>query len=122
MTPQFRQKTRVRPRLLHAISAPLLGGPQVRYTEVTHIAQNPNSRYERLVASDEKYRESAPSMGSRVWTPALRLEAVLMLKTQLRFLRFPWTFHRLFSGLWRVYKASRLLRIASLLAAVPLVL
>jgi penicillin-binding protein 1A len=45
-----------------------------------------------------------------------------MLKTQLLFLRFPWTFHRLFSGLCRVYKTSRLLRIASLLAAVPLVL
>jgi hypothetical protein len=27
--------------------------------------------------------------------PALRLEAVLMLKTQLPFLRLPWTFHRL---------------------------
>lgn len=52
--------------------------------------------------------------------PALRLEAVHMLKTQLLFLPFPWTFHRLFSGLWRVYKTSRLLRIASLLAAVPL--
>jgi penicillin-binding protein 1A len=45
-----------------------------------------------------------------------------MLKTQLLFLRFRWTFHRLFSGLWRVYRKSRLLRIASLLAAVPLVL
>lgn len=45
-----------------------------------------------------------------------------MLNTQLLFLRFPWTFHRFFSGPWRVYKASRLLRIASLLAAVPLVL
>ena len=43
-----------------------------------------------------------------------------MLKTQLLFLRFRWTPHRLFSGLWRVYKTSRLLRIASLLAAVPL--
>ncbi|HXM94393.1 MAG TPA: transglycosylase domain-containing protein [Candidatus Dormibacteraeota bacterium] len=58
----------------------------------------------------------------RIWTPALRLEAVLMLKTQLRFLRFPWTFHRLFAGLWRVYSASRLLRIASALAVVPLAL
>ncbi len=45
-----------------------------------------------------------------------------MVKTQLLFLRFPWTFHRLFSGLSRVYKASRLLRIASVLAAVPLAL
>src|ERR1700687_1374543 len=58
----------------------------------------------------------------RIWTPALRLEAVLMLKTQLRFLRFPWTFHRLFAGLWRVYSASGLLRIASALAVVPLAL
>jgi len=45
-----------------------------------------------------------------------------MLKTQLLFLRFPWTFPRSFSGLWRVYKKNRLLRVASLLAAVPLVL
>jgi penicillin-binding protein 1A len=45
-----------------------------------------------------------------------------MFKTQLLFLRFPWTFHGLFSGLCRVYKTSRLLRIASLLAAVPLAL
>ena len=49
------------------------------------------------------------------------LEVVHMLKAQLLFLRFPWTFHRLFSGLWRVYKTSRLLRSASLLAAVPVV-
>jgi len=54
--------------------------------------------------------------------PALRLEAVLMLKSQLLVLRFPWTYHNLFSGLRTVYKKSRLLRIASLLAAVPLVL
>src|SRR6202171_3135168 len=58
----------------------------------------------------------------RIWTPALRLEALLMRKTQRRFLRFPWTFHRLFAGLWRVYSASRLLRIASALAVVPLAL
>lgn len=45
-----------------------------------------------------------------------------MLKTRLLFLRFLWTFHGSFSGFWRVYKTSRLLRIASLLAAVPLVL
>jgi penicillin-binding protein 1A len=45
-----------------------------------------------------------------------------MFKTQLLFLRFPWTFHRLFSALCRVYKTSRLLRIASALAAVPLAL
>jgi len=45
-----------------------------------------------------------------------------MFKTQLLFLRFPWTFHRSFFGLSRVYKTSRLLRIASLLAAIPLVL
>src|SRR5579864_8379133 len=45
-----------------------------------------------------------------------------MLKTHPLFLRSPWTFHKSSSGLWRVYKKSRLLRIASLLAAVPLVL
>jgi membrane peptidoglycan carboxypeptidase len=44
-----------------------------------------------------------------------------MLKTLQHFPWFPWTFHRLFSGVRRVYKTSRLLRIASLLAAVPLV-
>jgi len=54
--------------------------------------------------------------------PALRAEAVHMLKTQLLFLRFPWTFHRIFSSLRRVYKTNRLFRIASLLAAVPVVL
>jgi len=54
--------------------------------------------------------------------PVLRLEAVHMLKTQLLFLKLSRTFHRLFSGPWKIYKTSRLLRIASLLAAVPLVL
>jgi penicillin-binding protein 1A len=44
-----------------------------------------------------------------------------MLKTQQHFPWFPWTFHRFFSGLRRVYKTSRLLRIASLLAAFPFV-
>ena len=53
---------------------------------------------------------------------ALRLEAVLMFKTQLRFLQFPWTFHGIFFRLRGAYQTSRLLRIASVLAAVPLVL
>jgi penicillin-binding protein 1A len=42
-----------------------------------------------------------------------------MLKTLEHFPWFPWTFHRLFSGLRRVYETSRLLRIATPLAAVP---
>jgi len=45
-----------------------------------------------------------------------------MRKIQLLFLRFYEEFHRLFPRLWRVYKQSRLLRIASVVAAVPLVL
>jgi len=45
-----------------------------------------------------------------------------MFKTQLLFLRFPWTFRRLFAALCGAYQTNRLLRIASLLAAVPLVL
>jgi len=45
-----------------------------------------------------------------------------MFKTQLHFLQFPWTFHGIFFRLRSVYKTSRLLRIASVLAAVPLVL
>jgi penicillin-binding protein 1A len=45
-----------------------------------------------------------------------------MLNIQQVFRRFPATFHRLFPRLWRVYKQSRLLRIASVVAAVPLVL
>jgi penicillin-binding protein 1A len=45
-----------------------------------------------------------------------------MLKTLHHFPWFPWTFHRLFSGLPRVYKTSRLLRISSVLATVPIVL
>ena len=45
-----------------------------------------------------------------------------MRKIQLLFLRFHEEFHRLFPRLWRVYKQSRLLRIASVVAAVPLVL
>jgi penicillin-binding protein 1A len=53
---------------------------------------------------------------------ALRLEAVHMRKIQLLFLQFHEAFHRLFPRLWRVYKQSRLLHIASLVAAVPLVL
>jgi penicillin-binding protein 1A len=44
-----------------------------------------------------------------------------MLKTLQHFPWFPWTFQRLFSGLRSVYKTSRLLRICSLLAAVPVV-
>jgi penicillin-binding protein 1A len=44
-----------------------------------------------------------------------------MLKTLQHFPWFPWTFHRLFFGLRRVYKTSRLLRIGSLLATVPVV-
>jgi penicillin-binding protein 1A len=44
-----------------------------------------------------------------------------MLKTQQHFPWFPWNFQRLFSGLRSVYKTSRSFRIASLLAAVPLV-
>jgi penicillin-binding protein 1A len=44
-----------------------------------------------------------------------------MLKTLQHFPWFPWTFQRLFSGLRSAYKASRLLRICSLLAAVPVV-
>ena len=53
---------------------------------------------------------------------ALRLEAVHMRKIQLLFPRFHEAFHRLFPRLWRVYKQSRWLRIASVVAAVPLVL
>ena len=45
-----------------------------------------------------------------------------MLKTRSSFPRFPWTVHRLFSGLRRIHKTSRSLRIVSLLAAVPCVL
>jgi penicillin-binding protein 1A len=44
-----------------------------------------------------------------------------MLKTHPLWPQFTLTFHRLFSGLWRAYKTNRLLRIVSLLAAVPLV-
>jgi hypothetical protein len=51
-----------------------------------------------------------------------RLQAVHMLTMPLRFPRFPETFHRLLSGIWRVLKTSRLLRIASLLAVAPVVL
>jgi len=45
-----------------------------------------------------------------------------VIKTNSLFPQFPGTFHRPLSRLWRSYKKSRLLRIASLLAAVPLVL
>jgi penicillin-binding protein 1A len=44
-----------------------------------------------------------------------------MLKTQLLFLRFPWTFQRIFSGVQRVYKTRRWVRVASVVAAVPIV-
>jgi penicillin-binding protein 1A len=43
-----------------------------------------------------------------------------MFKTQPHFPWFPWTFHRLFSGLRQAYKTSLLVRIASFLLAVPL--
>jgi penicillin-binding protein 1A len=45
-----------------------------------------------------------------------------MLNTHQLWSQFTLTFHRSFSGLWTVYRTSRLLRIASLLAAAPLVL
>ena len=45
-----------------------------------------------------------------------------MLKTNSLFSQFPRTFHRRLLRLWGTYKKSRLLRIASLVAAVPLVL
>ena len=54
--------------------------------------------------------------------PALRLEAAHMRKMQLLSRRFHEAFHRLFPRLWRVYKKNRLLRIASVVAAVPLAL
>ena len=44
-----------------------------------------------------------------------------MLKTQLLFLRFPWTFPRIFSGIRRVYQTRRWVRVASALTAVPMV-
>jgi penicillin-binding protein 1A len=44
-----------------------------------------------------------------------------MFKSQPHFPWFPWTFHRLFSGLQNVYKTSLLFRIASRLVAIPLV-
>ena len=45
-----------------------------------------------------------------------------MHKTQPLPVRLSRTIQGSFAGLWRVYKASRLLQIASLLAAIPLVL
>jgi hypothetical protein len=53
--------------------------------------------------------------------PALQLRAALMLKTQLLYLRFRRILYRLFIDLGRLYRRSRLLRIASLLAAIPVV-
>ena len=44
-----------------------------------------------------------------------------MLKTNSLFPQFPGTFHRRLLGLWRICKKSRLLSIASLVAAGPLV-
>jgi penicillin-binding protein 1A len=45
-----------------------------------------------------------------------------MLKTQSAFVRLHWRVHRSFSSLLRAYKTRRILRIATLLAAVPFVL
>ena len=53
--------------------------------------------------------------------PSLPLKARHMFKNQPHFPWFPWTFRRLFSGLRKVYKTNLLVRIASLLVAVPLV-
>jgi penicillin-binding protein 1A len=44
-----------------------------------------------------------------------------MFKNQPHFPWFPWTFRRLFFGMRKVYKTSLVVRIASLLVAVPLV-
>lgn len=44
-----------------------------------------------------------------------------MLKSLHHFPWFPWTFHRLFFGLRKVYKTSLLVRIASFLVAIPVV-
>jgi penicillin-binding protein 1A len=53
--------------------------------------------------------------------PALRLSAVHMFKNQFSFLCFPWTFPRIFSGIRRVYKTRRWVRVASVAAVVPIV-
>src|SRR5882762_11453809 len=84
--------------------------------DVIHIGQNANSRYARIVAPNKnvqgrctKYvikNQGTPLSGWKQFTCA----------------RFHEEFHRLFPRLWRVYKQSRLLRIASVVAAVPLVL
>jgi penicillin-binding protein 1A len=87
---------------------------------MNHIAQNPNSPYARLVASGEKAMRDWRSYNIK--NTALPLQGVLTLKIRQLLQRFPWTFHGLFSGLRRAYKGSRLLRIASILAAVPLLL
>ena len=44
-----------------------------------------------------------------------------MFKNNPLFLRLSWTLNRILSGGWRIYRKSRLLRIAFLLAAIPLV-
>src|SRR5712664_2150270 len=75
-----------------------------------------------LFLQPRRHRKVARSTDQEPGHLALWLEAVHMLRTKLLFLRFPWTFHRIFSGLRRVYKTSRLLRIASMLAAVPIAL
>ena len=45
-----------------------------------------------------------------------------MIKIKSLFPQLPWTLDRRLAGLWKIYKKSRLLRLASLLAAVPFVL
>jgi penicillin-binding protein 1A len=85
--------------------------------EVPHIAQNPNSRHETLV------RPSEVSERREVWDqeigPAL---VVQVIKTNLLLQRLLSTFDKGLSGLWKIYKKSRLLRLASLLAAMPFML
>jgi len=61
-------------------------------------------------------------MGQESVHRALRPQAVHVHKTNSLFPQLPWTFDRRLAGLWKTCKKSRLLRLASLLAAVPFML
>jgi len=84
--------------------------------DVIHIGQNANSRYARIVAPNKNVQGRCTKYGIKnQGTP-------LSGWKQFTCAKFHEEFHRLFPRLWRVYKQSRLLRIASVVAAVPLVL
>ena len=90
--------------------------------KVTQTAQYPDLGCARLEAPNKKVAERRAKYGIKDRdAPRSGCQQFTCSKTQFSFLRFPWTFPRIFSGIRRVYKTRRWVRVASVAAAVPIV-